>query len=56
MTDPRPLAELVRDMAEELECAFQQGLREGYRSATLRREADTLHEAAEALEARKDHP
>jgi len=44
-------------MAEELECAFQQCLTSGYRSATLRREADTLFEAADALEkARKDQP
>jgi hypothetical protein len=58
MTDPRPLAERVRDIAKIYDSrandAHEMGLK--YYFEGCKERADTLREAADALEARKERP
>jgi hypothetical protein len=58
MTDTRPLAERVRDIAREIQVRADEALHAGLSFAVEwhRADATTLHEAADALEARKDQP
>jgi len=58
MTDPRPLAERVRDIARAKRAGAIYAENTGCPTVAdvHRREAATLHEAADALEARKDQP